>query len=150
MQQAFGVDAAQNEAALVEGFGTLGAGADADGREGMADAGEEAALLWQGATVAYYSKGIHLKTVVIVEAKRFVLDDALIQLEATCLKTLAATGMATVENRHVVLLGHFVDGIEKRKEVLLRVDVLFAVGGKKNVLLPFQVESGEFRVESLW
>ena len=150
LQEALGVDAAQDETTFVEGFGTFSAGADADSREGMADAGEEAALFWKGATVAYYGKCIHLKAVVVVEAKRLVLYDALVQLEATCLKSLSATRMAAVEDGHVVLLRHLVDGIEEREEVLLRVDVLFAMGGKKNIILLFQVESGEFRVESLW
>lgn len=36
LQQAFGVDAAQHEAALVEGLGALSGGADADSRERMA------------------------------------------------------------------------------------------------------------------
>ena len=82
LQETLRVNAAQNEAAFVKSFGTLGAGADADSREGMADAGEEAALFGKGAAIAYYGKGIHLKTVVVVETKRLVLDDTFIQLEA--------------------------------------------------------------------
>ena len=82
LQQAFSVDATQDEAAFVEGFGALCAGTDADCWEGMADAGEETAFLWKGAAIADYSKGIHLKAVVVVETKWLVLNDTLIQLEA--------------------------------------------------------------------
>ena len=35
LEQALGVDAAEHEAALVQGFGALGRCPDADGREGM-------------------------------------------------------------------------------------------------------------------
>ena len=41
LQEAKGVDAAQDEATLIQGLGALGGGADADGREGMADGDEE-------------------------------------------------------------------------------------------------------------
>ena len=41
LQKALGVNAAEDEATLVEGFGALGGGADADGGERVADAGEE-------------------------------------------------------------------------------------------------------------
>ena len=41
LQEPLGVDAAEHEATLVEGLGALGGGADADGREGMADGSEE-------------------------------------------------------------------------------------------------------------
>lgn len=45
LEQALGVDAGNDEVTLVNGFGTLGRGADADSREGMAHTGEEAAFL---------------------------------------------------------------------------------------------------------
>ena len=41
LQKSLGVDTGEDETAFVQGFGTLGGGADADGREGMADGGEE-------------------------------------------------------------------------------------------------------------
>ena len=41
LQQLFLVDAGEDEACVVERLGTLGRGADAHGREGMADRGEE-------------------------------------------------------------------------------------------------------------
>ena len=49
LEEALGVDAGNDEVTLVNSLGTLGRGADADGREGMAYAGEAAALLWKGA-----------------------------------------------------------------------------------------------------
>ena len=42
LKQAAAVDAGDDEATLVDGLGTLGAGADADGRDGFTDAGIEA------------------------------------------------------------------------------------------------------------
>lgn len=41
LEQSVGVDAGENESGFVERFRTLGGGADADGRERMAYAGEE-------------------------------------------------------------------------------------------------------------
>lgn len=54
------VDAGNDEVTLVDGFGTFGRCADADGRERMAYAGEEAALLRECAAVAHYGEGVHL------------------------------------------------------------------------------------------
>ena len=74
LEQTFSINAAENETAFVQSFRTLSTGADADGREWMTNAGEEAALLRQGAAVAHHGKGIHLKAVVVVESQRLVLD----------------------------------------------------------------------------
>ena len=114
LQKALGVDAGYDEVPLVDGFGTLGGGADADCREGMANRGEEAALLGEGAAVAHYGEGVHLQAVVVVEAEGLVLDDTLVEFEAAGGKAVAAARVATVEDGHVVLLCHFVDGVEER------------------------------------
>lgn len=45
LEEAVLVDAGDDETGLVEGLRTLGAGADADGGEGMTHTGEETALL---------------------------------------------------------------------------------------------------------
>lgn len=63
-----------------------------------------------------------------METEGFLLDDALVELEAGSDEAVAAARVAAVENGHVVLLGHFVDGGEERQKVLLSVDVFFAVG----------------------
>ena len=68
LEQRLLVDASDDKVALVDGFGALGAGADADGGKRMAYAGEEAALFGKGATITYYGEGVQLKTVVVVEA----------------------------------------------------------------------------------
>ncbi len=138
LEQALGIDAAEHEAAFVKSFGALGAGADAHGGEWMAHAGEEAGLFRESAAVANYSKGIHLEAVVVVEAQGFVLDDTPIELESTGLKAFAATGMTTVEDGHVVLLGHLIDGIKQGEEVLLGVNILLTVGGEQDVLTLLQ------------
>ena len=50
--------------------------------------------------------------------------------------------MAAVEDGHIVLLGHLVDGVEEAQEVLLRVDVLLAVGAQQDVLALLQAQAG--------
>ena len=81
LEEALGVDTGNDEVTLVNGFRTLGRGADADGREGMAYTGKETALFGKGTAVADYGKGIHLKAVVVVEAERLMLDDTFVKLE---------------------------------------------------------------------
>ena len=81
LEQRFLVDSGNDEVTLVDGFGAFGAGADADGWERMAHTCEEAAFFRECTAIADYSKGIHLKTVVVVEAERFVLDDTWVELE---------------------------------------------------------------------
>ena len=49
--------------------------------------------------------------------------------------------MATIEDWHVVLLCHTVDGVEEGEEVLLGVDVLLAMGGKEDILAFLQAEA---------
>ena len=89
LEEALRINTGNDEVAFVDGFGPFRTGSDADGREGVADAGEEAALFGQGATVAHDGKGIHLETVVVVEAERLVLDDTLVKLEAAGGKAVA-------------------------------------------------------------
>lgn len=56
-----------------------------------------------------------------------MLDDTRVELETTGRQSVAAARVAAVENRHVVFLGQFVDGIEKAEEILFRVDVFLTV-----------------------
>ena len=142
LQQALGVDAAEDEAAFVEGFGALGAGADANGRERMADAGEERGLLRQRTTIRHHCEGIHLQAIVVVETQWLVLDDAAVKLEAAGLQTLTGARVAGVQDRHIVLLRHLVDRVEKAEEILLRVDVLLAMGAQQDVLSLLQPKPG--------
>ena len=141
LQEALLVDAGEDEAGLVQGFRPLRRSPDADGGEGVADAGEEGGLLRECAGVGDDRKGVHLKAVVVVEAKGLVLDDARVELEAGGRQTLAGAGVAGVQNRHVVLLCHRVDGVEQAQEVLLRVDVLLTVGAQEDVLALLEAES---------
>lgn len=139
LQEALGVDTGNDEVPLVNGLGTFGTCADADGGEGMTYAGEEATFFGEGAAVADYGEGIHLEAVVIVETERLMLDDTFVELEPRGGKTVAASGVAAVEDGHVVILCHFVDGGEEREEVLLGVDVLFPVSRQKDITSWFQV-----------
>lgn len=82
MEETFFIDAGEDEAGFVEGFGALGAGADADCRERMTYASEETGLFREGAAVGDYREGVHLKAVVVVEAEWFVRDYPAVQLEA--------------------------------------------------------------------
>lgn len=63
-----------------------------------------------------------------------MLDDAWVQLEARSGETVTAARMATIEDRHIILLSHSVDGVEQTQEVLLGVDVFLAVGAEQDVL----------------
>ena len=112
LQEAVGVDARDEETTLIQGLGTLRAGTDTYRREGMSHAGEEAALLGKGAAVAHHRKGVHLQAVVVVEAQRLVLNNTRVKFESTGLETFTAAWMAAVEDGHVILLSHGVDGIE--------------------------------------
>jgi len=76
-----------------------------------------------------------------VEAKRFLTDDARVEDEARRLKTLAAAWVAAVEDRHVVFFSHLVDGCKEADEVLLCVDVLFAVGTQEDVFTLLKAEA---------
>lgn len=76
------VDAGKDEAAFVKGFRSLGAGADADGRERVAYTGKEGTFFGQSAGVGHYTEGVHLEAVVVVEAEGFLTDYSWVQLEA--------------------------------------------------------------------
>lgn len=82
LEQGLLVDTSNDEVALVDGFGTLGRGADADGGEGMADTGEERGFFGKGSAIADDSEGVHLKAVVVVEAEGLVLNDSRVKQEA--------------------------------------------------------------------
>lgn len=136
------VDAGEDESGVVEAFGALGGGADADGGEGVAYGGEEAGFFGEGAGVGDDGGGVHLQAVVVVEAERFMLDYTPVEFEAGLLQALARAGMAAVEYRHVVFAGDGVDGVEEREEVFLGVDVLLAVSRQKDVSAFFETEAG--------
>ena len=141
LEQALFVDARQDEAGLVQGFGALGGGADADRREGLADAGEEATFLRQGAGIGDDREGVHLQAVIIVEAQGLLADDPLVKLEAGGLQPLFGAGVAGVQNGHIVGFRHFIDGREEAGEILLGVDVLLPVGGEQDVLSLFKAQA---------
>ena len=108
----------------------------------MAHRQEEGTLLRQGTAVADHREGIHLQAVVVVEAQRFVTDHTAVQLETACLQPLTAAGVAAVEDGHVILRRHRVDGTKQGKEILLRVDVLLPVGGKQDIIAFPEVQTG--------
>ena len=89
LEQRLLVDTSDDKVALVDSLWTLCRCTDADGGERMAYAGEEATLFRKGATVTHYGEGVHLKAVVVVEAKRLMLDDTLIKLESRCCEAVA-------------------------------------------------------------
>ena len=128
LQESLLVNATEDEACLVEGLGTLRAGADAHGGDGFADRGVEAALFGQGTTVAHHAEGVHLQAVVVVEAEGLLYLNTRVKLEAAGFKAVAAAWVATVENRHVIFLCHFVDGGEETEEVFLCVNIFLTVG----------------------
>ncbi len=141
LQERLFIDSRNKETGLVKRFGAFGAGADADCRERVADAREEGAFFGQGAAVAYDGESVHLKAVVVVESEGFMLNHAVVELETACSQTVTAARVAAIKNRHVVLLGHLVDGGEEAREVLLGVDILFAVGAQQNILALFKAQT---------
>lgn len=82
LQQGLLVDTSNDEVALVDGLGTLGRSTDADGGEGVADAGEEGGFFGKGSAIADDGEGVHLEAVVVMEAEGIVLDDTRVELEA--------------------------------------------------------------------
>ena len=108
LQEGLFVNAGDKEAGFVKRFGAFRAGADADCRERVTDACEEGAFFGERAAVAHDGECIHLQTVVIVESERFVLNHALVELEARGGKAVTAARVAAVQNRHIVLFGHLV------------------------------------------
>ena len=54
-----------------------------------------------------------------------MLDDTRVKLESAGCQSVAAARVAAVENRHVVFLGQFVDGIEKAEEILKEWKLLY-------------------------
>ena len=79
-----------------------------------------------------------------------MLDDARVQLDPSTglrirqggLQPFTGARVAAVEDGHVILLGHLVDGVEQGQEVLFRVDVLFPMGAQEDVLPLLQAEAG--------
>ncbi len=64
--------------------------------EWMTYAGKEAAFLRKRAAIGHNTEGVHLQAVVVMEAQRLMLNNALIQLKAALLQTFTAAGMAGV------------------------------------------------------
>ena len=128
LEQALTVYAGNDETTLVNGFWPLGAGTDADSRERMTDGGKETALLGQCSAIADYGKCVHLKAVVVMEPKGFVLNDTTVKLESACSQTVPAPWMAGIQNWHIIFLSHLVDGVKERKKIFLRVDVFLTMG----------------------
>ena len=135
LQKACLIDARENEAALVERLGALRGRADAHRGEGLADAREETALLGQRAAVRNHRKGVHLQVVIVVEAERLVADDAPVKHEPALFQPVAAARVAGVEDGHIVLFRHRINGREERCEVLLRINILLAMCREQDILL---------------
>ena len=69
-----------------------------------------------------------------------MLDDALVELEATLLDHLLRTWVAAIEDWHVVDACHLVDCIHEGHEVVFDVDILLTMGREKDVFLGLEVE----------
>ena len=141
VEQLPGGNARQDEVTGLQRLGALGGGADAHSGNGMTDGQIEAALLGQRTGVGDNRKCVHLQFVVIVEAQRLIDPDTRIQFEAALFQTVLASGMAGVQDGHIILFCQRIDGSEQTQEVLFRVDVLLTVGGQQNVLVLFQPQT---------
>ena len=49
--------------------------------------------------------------------------------------------MTAIQNWHIILLCHLVNGIEQRKEVLFGIDILFSVSTQQNVFTLLQAQT---------
>ena len=141
VQQLPGSDTSQDEVPGFQGLGALGGGADAHGGDGMADGQVEAALLRQGAGIGDDGQSIHLQLVVVIEAQGLVDPDSGVQPEAALLQPVTASGVAGIEDGHIVLLCQGIDGGEEAQEVLFGVDVFLPVGRQENIPILFQAQS---------
>lgn len=136
LEEGVSIDSRQDEASLVKGFRALGRSTDADSGEWMTYTVEEAALFRECTGVGNHSEGIHLQAVIIMEPQWLMLNHQWIQRKVCRFEALLASGMAGVENRHLVLFCQPVDGIEKREEILLCIYIFFSMGREKHVF-PF-------------
>ena len=93
------------------------------------------------ATISQWGDQEKPKLVIVVEAQRLVDPDARVQLETALFQTVLASGMAGIQDGHIVLLCQCVDSSEQTQEVLFRVDVLLTVGGQQNVLVLLQSQT---------
>lgn len=142
LQEPSSVDAAEYEAPLVEGLGPLGTRPDADRRDGLADGCVEGALLGKRPAVTHDAERVHLQAVVVVEAQWLLHAHPRVQPEPSRLQPVAASRVAAVQHRHVVLLRHGVDRPEQAQEVFLRVYVLLPVRAQQDVPALLQTEPG--------
>ena len=85
---------------------------------------EEGSFLGYGTRIGNDTEGVLLEFVVVEEAKGLMLDDALVELEATLLDHLLRTWVAAIEDWHVVDACHLVDCIHEGNEVVFDVDIL--------------------------
>ena len=140
LQKPLCIDAGEDEAGFVQRLGAFGGGANADGRERMPDRGEERGFLGQRAGIGHDTSGVHLQAVVVVESKRLVLDHAFIELETGRFEAFSASGVAGIQDRHIVLLCHPIDRGEEADEISVVVDVFFAMSGKQDIFAFFEAE----------
>ena len=98
----------------------------------------ETRLLGQRAGIRDDCQSVHLQLVVVVKAQRLIDPDTRVQLETALFQTMLASGMAGVQDGHIVLFCQCVDGGEQAHEVLFRVDVFLSVGRQQNILVLFQ------------
>lgn len=123
-----GRDSTDDHRPLVQDFRAFGAGSDEYPCEV-----EHRRLLAQRPAVTEYTVGVHLQLVVVQKAERLEALHQRMELEASLLDELPAPGVRAVDHRHLVELGHVVDGGHQRHEVLLVVYVLLPVGRDQDV-----------------
>ena len=141
LQQRLFVDTGYKETALIQSLRTFRTGTNTNSRERMANTCEERRLFRQGPTIRNYSVGIHLKAIVIMETKWLMLYYTRVQLKPRSFQPLATPWMATVQDRHIVLLCHLINCSKEREEVFLRINILLSVSRKKNIMTFLQTQS---------
>ena len=72
-----------------------------------------------------------------------MLDHTRIEPETTLFDELLRAGMAGIKDRHVVLLRHSVHRVHQVEKIGFRIDILFTMGGKQNILAFLQPQTFE-------
>lgn len=113
---------ADDYAALIEHFGTLGACPDEHRREV-----EHCALLAERTAIRQNAICILLQLVIVKETERFEAPDQRMKFEFPLFDKLGAARMRRIDHRHLILLGDVIDRSHEAHKMLLVVDIFLSV-----------------------
>ena len=112
LEKSLSVNTRKNETCLIKSFRTFCTRTDTYCRDWLADRCIKRRFLWKCTTITDYTESIHLKTIVIMKAKRLYLYPR-IKFETRSLQAIAGARVTTIKNWHIILICHSVDSSEK-------------------------------------